>query len=45
MNAFGHTIDGEELRVDPATFNNDMTSVASHDDALSPRVSIDVPSS
>ena len=27
-------IGGEELRVDPATFNNDMTSVGSRDDAL-----------
>ena len=27
-------IGGEELRVDPATFKNDMTSIASRDDAL-----------
>ncbi|MDO4808124.1 MAG: AAA family ATPase [Coriobacteriales bacterium] len=27
-------IGGEELRVDPGTFNNDMTSVGSRDDAL-----------
>ena len=27
-------IGGEELRVDPGTFNNDLTSIASRDDAL-----------